>query len=511
MKSGDDKKQMVEILLLVGILVFLFLIFFVNLFYFNYSMNADIASDAVLSTLIWNSKEIVPDTWYLANEARIICTPNIAALFYGFTKNMVFSEGLACCVMTLMILLSIAYFSYSTTEMNPLYCLLFCFVSLILPNSFTSLELLYLFASYYAIHVVILFITMGSYVNFIKTDRINWVKVGICILFALLLGLQGTRGILIIYGPLFGMECLRQIYYLYCGNKSRNMRVWMWVLCLLLVSFIGTCFPISVGQDMSRNIRQGILKLFADVLPDFYSIIGFEKTNLLGEICLVLFLMISIGIMIDILWRVFRRNTISILEWGYLVLCSSPVISALAVAFTTVESSERYYFLIFFVMAYGCVLAWKRVTGKLRVMLGLLVISYTISVIFNIYLPIVKSARHPKTDLYAVIDYLIENEYEISYSTFDYANTLTVMSNGEIRVAPVASVERMDICKWMSSTEWYVPNVPRESKTAYIISESKFDKFQIFLKLHEKDLQYQKKIGDYYIYTSDYNFSNLGE
>ena len=85
------------------------------------------------------------------------------------------------------------------------------------------------------------------------------------------------------------------------------------------------------------------------------------------------------------------------------------------------------------------------------------------------------------------------------------------MANNEIKVAPVASVEKMDICKWMSSTEWYVPYVPYESKTAYIISEPKNESFQIFLDKHEKEVFLGKKIGRYYVYISEYNFSNLGE
>ncbi|MDD6072460.1 MAG: hypothetical protein PUC12_16860 [Clostridiales bacterium] len=96
-----------------------------------------------------------------------------------------------------------------------------------------------------------------------------------------------------------------------------------------------------------------------------------------------------------------------------------------------------------------------------------------------------------------------------AYSTFDNANTITVLTNGKVRVAAVASLEKMDICKWMSSTQWYVPNVPFEEKTAYIIPESKIEEFNKFLKNHEGDVEFSTKIGSYLIYTSEYNFSRL--
>lgn len=504
------RKRILDIILIVGIFAFLIMIFVVNIMFFNYEINADIASDAILGSMIWNSKEIVPDTWYLANEVRIICTPNIAALFFGLTDNMVLSEGLACCVMTIAILLSIVYFSNSL-EWDLHYCLLFCFLCLIIPNNFVGLELLYLFASYYAIHVVVFFITIGTYVYTAKTQKINWVMMIICILLALILGIQGTRGILIIYGPLFGIECIRQIYSLYCGDKKRKLSILGWTVCLLVVSFIGTCFPISVGQDMSRNLRGGMRKLICEVFPDFWSIIGFAKMNLFGKICIICFMAISAGVLIDILWRMCKKKSISVSEWGYLAVCSSPAVSALVVAFTTVESSDRYYFLIYFVMAYGCILACQKMTGKIRNLMVILIFTYSVVILGNVYLPIIKSDRKPETDMYEIIDYLIENNIELSYSTFDYANTITVMANNEIKVAPVASVEKMDICKWMSSTEWYVPYVPYESKTAYIISEPKNESFQIFLDKHEKEVFLGKKIGRYYVYISEYNFSNLGE
>lgn len=102
--------RVAELLLTIGIITFLLLIICTNIFHFNYIMNADLASDTVLAKLIWTSKEIIPDSWFIAAETRIIGTPNFGALFYGLTGNMALSEGLACCLMTFFILAGIFYF-----------------------------------------------------------------------------------------------------------------------------------------------------------------------------------------------------------------------------------------------------------------------------------------------------------------------------------------------------------------------------------------------------------------
>ena len=79
----------------------------VNLFHYNYRMNSDIASEALLGKEIWERGQLLPDTWYSSTEARVISTPNLAALFYGMTKDMALSMGLSCCCMTALILFSI--------------------------------------------------------------------------------------------------------------------------------------------------------------------------------------------------------------------------------------------------------------------------------------------------------------------------------------------------------------------------------------------------------------------
>ena len=67
------------------------------------------------------------------------------------------------------------------------------------------------------------------------------------------------------------------------------------------------------------------------------------------------------------------------------------------------------------------------------------------------------------------------------------------------------------ICKWLSCSGWYVPNVPFEKKTVYIVTEAERAEFGRLLKRKgENQFRLLVKIGKYSIYCSDYNFSNLG-
>ena len=514
----NKSEKYLTALLLLGIFIFLTLICATNLFHFNYRINADTASDVILGRLIWESKEIIPSTWYIAEETRIICTPDLTALFYGLTHRMTLSAGLSCSVMSILILLGALYFGNSigfTVREN----LLFGFLCLMIPMDFIILELFYLFASYYAIHIVILFFTLGTYIRAIREERLNWVSVVVTVLLALALGVQGARGVLVLYGPLFGMEVIRHLYRWYCSRekKKNDFFISLWVVSLLAVSFLGMLSPVSVGQEFSRNIRNGFRKLLTAVLPDMGKAIGFGGRFVLERVSAALLLLAALFLLAGLLYRMYRKEEIQPVEWGYLVVCSTPAVSAFMVAFTTVDSSERYYFQFVFVMAYSVILLFRKtnLSGKLKrgmnVGVCLVIVILTVMHFVDIYLPILRAEEPPVDELYEVVHYLEENGFRNAYSTFDKANTMTVISDGEIRVASVDSLSKMDVCKWMTSTDWYVPNVPFESETAYIIPDSKMGDFEEFLRRHEEDVRFETQIGEIFIYSSDYNFSRLAD
>jgi hypothetical protein len=506
-----NKESFLQIGAVVGILVYMMLIFWANIFHFNYRMNSDIASDVILGELIWKSKEVIPNTWYVANEARIICNPNVAALLMPIVRDMNLAAGMGCCIMSVLIVLSIFYFC-KAVGMKKSQKIWMGFLCLGMPAGFIILELLYLFASYYAVHVVIFFVTMAIYADIMKGGKVKAEKLLAGMVLAFVLGIQGVRGILVIYGPLFGIEIVRNLYFVYCGQKRERKDIILsgWTAALLMVSFWGTCFPISVGQTFSRNIRGGFPKLFTVVIPDMARAVGFENAHIPARGCLVILLFTALYVLVNILGRMYRRENIKTAEWAWLVFCSSPVLTALMVAFTTVESTQRYYFMLPFLLAYSPIMLWGQERVKLNGVALAAAAVLTVLNIFQIYIPVISANEPPESEERQVTEFLAENEYLTAYATFENANKMTVLSNGSVRVYPVATVEKMDICKWMTSTDWYCPNMPYEHKTAYVFTEAEKEEFGRFLDGKQDSVKEAARIGKYNIYISDYNFSNLG-
>ncbi len=301
--------------------------------------------------------------------------------------------GMACCLMTLLIVGSVLYFC-KAADFQKSHTALMIFLCLAIPCTLNILELLYLFAGYYAEHIII---TLAVYVKIMRIENIIWPSLLVTFLLAFVLGLQGVRGILVIYGPLLGIEVIRNIYLSFCHQKRQrhDIALTLWAVLELTVSFIGTCFPFSVGQSLSRNIRKGAYKLVTIVLPDMRNAAGFTDSGLAGRICLLTLSLTALYLVLNILHRMWEKENIKPIEWAWLTVCASPFITALAVAFTTVESTPRYYFVLPFLMALSVPLLWQSCSMKLKFVTLSAIVILSILNITRIYFPIVCSDYPP--------------------------------------------------------------------------------------------------------------------
>ena len=67
----------------------------------------------------------------------------------------------------------------------------------------------------------------------------------------------------------------------------------------------------------------------------------------------------------------------------------------------------------------------------------------------------------------------------------------------------------MNISRWLTDENWYVPNLAQNMHTAYLIHSSWEENFDNMLDMHD-DIILIGQAGDYKIYYSDINYSNLG-
>lgn len=509
-KNTLEHKDIINIILTM-LIIFIGIVFvYVNLIQYKAGLNADIASEGLLAKVIWESKEWIPDEWYASTETRIITPANFASLFYGMTKDICLSMGISCTIVGILIIASLWYLCRQTFFTTTQKLLVILFV-LMLPNNRIMIELTYTHAGYYATHIALYFWTLALYLKMLKREKVGKVEAIFNLLLHFVLGIQGSRGILIITGPLLAVEFVRHIYIWWCGQRENreNVAIGCFVISTNVLAYLGGKIPLSVKLPISKSIRNAPWKIVEDVIPNFLNVFSWGSISWIEKIVYIACLGLVVYLVIGIVVKGIKRKEINEEEWIFVNFFVSVFLTAMAITFTTMGSSNRYYIAIYFAIAMGIPILMGSNSKIFKASLIFIISVLFIGSCYRVYYPMLTSKDY-KQDTYAQVgEYLIEEEYEYAYGEFKSANTITVYSDGEVQVSAVNSFTDMSICKWLTSKKWYAPNIPKENRTAYIVPESRLEEMEEFLNLHSESVQFETKIGDQYIYSSDYNYSKL--
>lgn len=503
-------KNIVNIILIILIFALGAVFVYINLVRYKLGLNADVAAEGLLAKVIWESKEWLPSEWYFGNELRLISTPNFAALFYGISNDICFSMGLSCIVASAFVIGG-AYYLCKVLDFSETQKLLLIFLIMMLPNNKVQIELMYIYAAYYAFHIGTYFITLALYLKMLKKKEIGKATIAVIFLLHFIIGAQGVRGLLMITGPLMAVEVVRRIYLWWSRKewKDGNNVITGFVLVLNVLEYLGGKFPQSVGYPLSRNIRKAPQKFFEVVLPDFMNTLDWvnipRREKIVFMICLGLMLYLAISVVL----KGIRKKVIAEDEWIFMNFFVSVLLTMAALVFTTVDSSSRYFVAVYFAIAMSLVM----LLGKGNIISKSSLV-FMIAVLFmgncgRMYYPMLTDKSYENDTYVQIGEYLLQEGYESAYADFERANTITVYNDGKIQVSALSSFSNMEVCKCLSSRKWYVPNVPKESKTAYIVSDSKMGEMEEFLSEHQNDVEFKIRIGIYNIYGSDYNYSKL--
>lgn len=505
-----NRKNIVNIFLVILIFLLGTVFVYINLVQYKLGLNADVAAEGLLAKVIWESREWLPSEWYFGNELRLISTPNIAALFYGMSKDMCFSMGMSCVAAGIFVVGGAFYLS-KVLDFSVTQKLLFLFLIMMLPNNKVQIELMFIYAAYYAFQIGLYFITLAVYLKLLKKRKIRKATIVIVFLLHFVLGMQGVRGLLMITGPLMVVEVLRRAYLWWSTKewKDGNNLLTGFVLFLNVLEYLGGKFPMSVGHPLSRNIRKAPQKLFGIVLPDFFNTLDWNDISKIEKyifiVCLCLMLFLGISVLVNGI----RKKGIAEDDWVFMNFLVSLLLTMAALTFTTVESSSRYFVVVHYAIAMSLVMMLKKENTFIKSGLVFFIAVLFIGNCYRMYYPMLTDKSYKDNVYVQVGEYLLQEGYEQAYSDFEKGNTLTVYNDGQIQVSPVSSFSNMEVCKCLSSRKWYVPNVPKESKTAYVVPDYRMEEMEEFLKDHQEDVEFKIKIGIYNIYGSDYNYSML--
>ncbi len=479
-----------------------------NIFHYTAVMDSDIASDAVLAREIAENGMKIPDTWITSTETRLFYPLNFAALFYSIFPNLNLSMGIACSFCALLVIASMVLL-YKSLEYKTVPILIAVLIPFAMTDNYHDvLEMYVLFAGYYFSVIFLDFILLYFYSVFIK-DKLKAPFVIVSVIVALLAGMQGMRGLLMVFIPLITTEMIRCIITIIKKRKIGRLseyKILIWTITIGVISYLYAKVFAEGATETGRNIRHAPEKFVSETLPSVIDFFISGESVLLPALLLILAIC-SFGYVVYRMVKVKSERDARF--WCNLQLWISFFGMVFAMTLTTTEASVRYSVFVIFAIAstIGLMLTEIDFTGFGKAVLAGVVITVllgaSVSAIRNSNQLIIGDVSM-ESDRADVTRYLQSKDIKKGYTTFDFASVFTVISNDKERICPIDSFAQMNGCKWLSNSNWYPPYSVEDGEVAVITTDATDEDFEMFLRENPKFHVNEKKIiGEFFCYIVD--------
>ena len=487
--------------LALAVIAIVYIYSMANIYHYTAHMESDIASETLLAEVLYENGHMQPDTWQMSTARRIISAPMLASFIYPLTGyDLNTSMGVACSLLIVVLACAILFFNRQI-GVGILESLTMLLMALVLsaPANETQ-RMLYLYASYYVGHFISMFIVLGVYAYMLKNRRISIIGCIITLPLAVVNGLQGTHASMFFYMPILGTEILRRAAYFIKKEKAPSGLVSLWVFA---VSFISLIVPKFFGtymvSDVSRNIRHAPEKFLDIVLPFALEVLGYGRL----EILVIIFILAAVAGYIVAVKKLSDRPEF----WSIFPILFGVIVVILSTTFSTAESAPRYYLMQIFVVGTGMAVLIDSYKPELTRYLAALAVIYGVFSAISFHEVLIKEDNSGDLEMTRMAEYMLDEGYEYGYSTFDFANAMTVISNNRVKIRAVNSFEEMEGAKWLSDSGWYPPFKEADMPTCYIVSDERSEDFQKFVEREKPLITGQRAFDGFTVYVTERDYT----
>ena len=449
MRVTEEKNKRDTIILSCLFLCFLLSSFALNIRYMNRYLTSDMYGDLWVAKLMWEQKTLFPQNWVFGNQIYILATPNLAALFYGVTEDMLLSMGLASSIMVLVFIGSYYWMLKPFMSLQQiligLVALFSCFCTVdICSNQYA--QLYFIGCTYYSCYAIALLINIGVLARIFSNQKMKGVSVVFAIILSFAMGLQSSRQTLIMVLPfIFIAICYLVICRIQHRNANKKMLAFVAATSVFNIAGVLLSKRINVERDAIigglgfspfYDISGKIISTARNVisLAGFDDVISFVQHNTGNAICVCLMGIAALAFLImavygGAIWliNVKKHNKSLSLIYGTLL------VSCLAVfgAFMTIDITRlsKYYFIFYILTSVLIASVVNSCKGKrIKPLFSLVAL---VVLIVSYILPIAKMESHI-TVYEEIAAYMEDNNYSIVYSEWDNAGNVAGASDCRI-------------------------------------------------------------------------------
>lgn len=515
------------------LLLYLGIFAYLNLAKYAQHVDSDIAAEALLAREIWEQKTLTPDSWVSSTERRIFAMPAVAALFYGMTGSMQLAVGIAC-VLIGAVFFGVLYWFLKKLGLSSLAALTGVLMICALPINgirnegqmvpFVAL-LLYLFAEYYVFHCILLFLNILFYLHLkekaAQSKKLNRRDIAAWIvLFGLtvLLALGGQRCLQMVILPLAIYEAIQ--LFVESGGFGRRISKER----LLATGFAGTAllaYAVSLLYDRQANYAtylqtpgEIVNRLFITVpaaLLEGFGIAGEARVGSFASLMQLLvwaFLALAVYGVVYVLRR--KSGVADRQREALLLLLSSLGVTYVIICITTAEPAHNYLMVSWFAAILAVVILVDEYGRRKAFFANIILGAVCLFALLNLKYTWVDAVTTTDnlSEYEEVADFLAEEGIAYGYAEFWDAGRISLIRDGEVTMGHAYHIEDLRMYWWLTSKEWYPPNLPEDMKTAYVVKIEKKDAFTAqFENPNIVELAFENE--KFAVYVSDKNLMKI--
>lgn len=492
---NQPKKKRIEYISIIALAGALGILLIMNIFWGNHWIDSDMAAEMIFSKLLADEgKWIATNQWYYSTEFRVLYTQLIMVPLHH-----IFSDWRIVRIITNVVfyVLMLASFYFVC---KPL-CLKkstvrFCALALFVPVSEAVMTHLQMGNTYMS-HVILCFITFGLYLRLCDRDINIRNKIIYGILFAILcviLGISGVRYLLDLLVPMV----LTAIVFIMRGHgffgfrenpnkesfkglllceQARYFYISLGGMIFGGIGYLVNALVISKKYQFQTYettnfiaIQEGVFwDRVQNALGELLQMFGYIENraflSLRGLITILAFVMIAV---LGYVWKQTLRysevQTLALIEpmeqnhrrFTILFAGVSLVLHLFVFIFTTSTMVDRYFIpiVIFFLPIVALYMEWECRTFDRTVVCLLLGGCLALAGVKTYYSFITNDKNETR---YEAADYLVSEGYEFGYASYWNSNIMTEISNGQLEMANLWSIESLGDFKWSSKVSSYEP------------------------------------------------------
>lgn len=509
-----NKKETFGEILAWGLLAAaLLLLLALNVFWGDHWIDSDMAAEMIFSRLLaQEGKWIATENWYYSTEFRVLYTQLIMTPLFHVLEDWHVIRVLTN-VITYLLMLGSYFYCMKPFGIRR-STVVFSSVILLLPFSETFLTHMQM-GNTYMWHVILILLAFGMFLRLSQPwegKRAGRILTGILyVALSVVCGLSGVRYMLALQVPLciaagiyimkssefallrkeFSLEHpWRQIRRVFSGERRSYL---CYSLLSLLGAGVGYLANVAVlGRkfrfqmyDVTNFIKvfQGVLlERTQDTVGNLLQLFGYiEEKGFLSVRGLIS--MLAFGFLAGIVFLTVRCSRLLAGEWGKLAACESEndrmvddrqgrrirvahsrlvlwffvtafVLNTFVFLFTTSTIVARYYITVFlFVLPLLCIYYEYEKLPLDRMLLALILCgALGLTTAKCVYSYIDKDKNEDKRPVAA---YLEEQGYTFGYASYWNGNIITELTNGQVEVANIHEIDKMDMFTWSSPVRYY--------------------------------------------------------